>query len=105
MKKTIQVILSVLFFPLLVMAVLSIQDAVKYHQIADGGYKTPWYSTNWLVSPYTNLRLLGKPSTEFWTTNAIGSEFWYEREVRVDDKTYWTILQRFPIATPSQSTK
>lgn len=72
-------------------------DAIAYHDQASSDYRTPWYSTSWLEQPYTNLRLLAQPASEYKTRNAIGTEQWLVRDVKVGSKTFWTILQRKPI--------
>jgi len=76
-----------------------IDDMMDFHFAVSGSYKTPWYNAGakgWMTEPYTNLRLLGNPSKEYWTENAIKSERWFVREVQFEDKTFWTILQRVP---------
>lgn len=72
-------------------------DAIAFHE-RDESFKTPWYSSSWLKSPYTNTRLALHKSSEHWTTNAVGSERWLVREVVVGDVIYWTTLERIPVA-------
>ncbi len=74
-----------------------IGDVAKFHDLQDGHYKTPWYTTSWLRMPYTNLRLANSERREYWTKNAIRSEDWLVREVRLGELTYWTTLRREPV--------
>jgi hypothetical protein len=67
-------------------------DALKFHEILRGNYGTPWHSSSWLAQPYTNLRLIGKPKSEYWTKNAVG-DHWYVKDVTFDGKKFWTILK------------
>ena len=83
--------------PLLLWIGLALQDVVAFHKRVAGSYKTPWYSRNWMLHPYTNFRLALSPARDYWTTNAVGSERWLLREVLVGDVEFWTILQRAPV--------
>lgn len=78
--------------------IVSINDAMEFHDVVKSSYKTPWYSTNWVKQPYTNLRLAFHPKREYWTENAIHSERWLVREVEFYDTTFWTIRQSNPKA-------
>lgn len=69
-------------------------DVQEYNEIIKNDFKTPWYTTNWFTSPYTNFQLKGKHTVEYWKQNAIKSENWFVREVTVSDKTFWTVLKR-----------
>lgn len=60
-------------------------------------YGTPWYSSNWLEQPVTNLYLAFHESREYTTTNAIKSEIWRVREVRAGEAVFLTTLERKPI--------
>jgi len=62
--------------------VVIVRDALSFHDLAGGPYKTPWYSTSWLAQPYTNLRLALHPDREYWTMNAIKNERWLVQEAR-----------------------
>lgn len=86
-------LLSVLSFMLLLVAV---KDAWDFHAALESPYQTPWYSTNWLKQPYTNLRLSLLPQREFWTENATHTERWFVREVVIGDTTFWTIKESIP---------
>lgn len=69
-------------------------DAIRYHNILDGRFVSPWYSAHWYAQPYTHLRLALRPSKEYWTLNATGSERWLVRDTAIGDKVFWTILKR-----------
>lgn len=84
----------VLFF-----AFIFLKDFVNFQTVTNAQYKTPWY-TNDYKEPYTTIRLsLADKSNvkEYWTKNAIGSEDWFVREVKVGETTFWTILERLEI--------
>lgn len=90
------ILITLLMSPILVFGMNGIKDAIKFHQLINSEYKTPWYSTNWFESPYTNMRLLNEPRKEYWTVNYVHSEHWYVREIQIGDKTFWTALKRVP---------
>ena len=60
-------------------------------------YPTPWFSSNWLEEPVTNVYLAFHESREYTTLNAIKSEIWRVREVRVGHSVFWTTLERKPV--------
>lgn len=72
-------------------------DAYTYHSLLRSEYKTPWFSEHWWKNPYTHVRLMFHPSTEYWTENAVRSERWLVREHDVNGTKFWTTLQRLPI--------
>ena len=71
-------------------------DAIEFHRLSNGDYKTPWYSSNWAEAPYINLQLSLRQAREYRTSNAIRTESWLIREVPVGDVTFWTTVQRTP---------
>lgn len=94
MKNTLAIIGAGL---LIFMAIICVKDFISYQDISSSQYKTPWYSNSFMKEPYTTVRLsLADKANikEYWTKNAIGSEDWFVREVQVDDKTFWTLLER-----------
>lgn len=60
-------------------------------------FPTPWYSTNWLLYPVTNLYLAFHDSREYITTNALKTERWRVREVKVGNALFWTRLDSQPL--------
>lgn len=98
MKKMLPLVCVFLITALVLIGEVISREASDFHRIEKSTYKTPWFSTNWLVMPYTNFKLSGLPVKEYWTVNAVGSERWLVREVELNGKTYWTTLQRLPIS-------
>lgn len=75
-----------------------IQDFCDYQSIAEGTYKTPWYSRNVFRQPYTNFRVACHNSEFNVVTNACGSQIWVVKDTMIGDKQYWTVLIRVNIA-------
>lgn len=97
-RKIGLILLFVVFPGTLVLSVtICSVDAYVFYKTVNGHYKTPWYSPDWWDAPYTNARLSLMPSTEYWTTNAMGSEKWLVRETKVGDVVFWTTLRRVPM--------
>lgn len=68
-------------------------DAVEHFQILKGDYKTPWYDARWWKQPFTHFALDGKVENIYWTSNAVGQP-WRVKETTVEDKTFWTIIEK-----------
>lgn len=75
-----------------------IQDFCDYQSIAEGTYKTPWYSRNVFRQPYTNFRVACHHSEFNVVTNVCGSQIWVVKDTMIGDKQYWTVLIRVNIA-------
>ncbi len=93
-KNTLAIIAVVL---LIFTSILTIKDFVSFQERTSAQYKTPWYTNSFMKEPYTTVRLslADKPNVkEYWTKNAIGSQDWFVREVKVGETTFWTLLER-----------
>jgi ABC-type microcin C transport system permease subunit YejE len=78
-------------------SIIAIKDFISFQEITSAQYKTPWYTNSIMKEPYTTLRLSLTDKVnvkEYWTKNAIGSEDWLVREVKVGETTFWTLLER-----------
>lgn len=62
-------------------------DVYQFHKILKGDYKTPYYSSNWFLYPYTNLRIsLNKSSYKI-------TEHWSEKDTIINGKEFWTVIE------------
>lgn len=99
-SKNVNKIITFLFlFSVSLIAFNTGRDYVDFQNALTSQYKTPWYS-NTMVHPYTTIRLKFADEQdihEYWTKNAIGSEEWHVRDVKVGDTTFWTLLERKPV--------
>jgi hypothetical protein len=84
-------------FIMMVFVINFATDFSTYQSILEGNYKIPWYSQNWFKEPYTNFRLMGHEATFYLTTNACRSQVWLVKEIKINDKTFWTTDQRIEI--------
>ncbi|MFY7940731.1 MAG: hypothetical protein ACOVOX_07455 [Burkholderiaceae bacterium] len=76
------------------LAVLFTVDGLRFHELSNGEFKTPWFAPEWWSAPYTHAALAFYEPHEYWTTNAVGTERWHVREVPVGHVTFWTIMER-----------
>ena len=97
MKMLRSVHISILIPATMLVAAFLAADASSL--LKSKNYSTPWYSSNWIEQPITNLYLSFHDSREYTTTNAIKSEVWRVREVRVGKSVFWTTLERKPISS------
>lgn len=100
MNKPLLIMIGVMTFACcLVCFIISFSwDFCDYQSIAEGTYKTPWYSENVLRQPYTNFRIACNHSEFKVETNACGSQIWLVKETMIGDKAYWTVKFRVNIA-------
>lgn len=73
------------------------KDFINFQELTSKQYKTPWYDNSVMKEPYTTVRLALADNSnvkEYWTKNAIGSQKWFVREVKVGETEFWTILER-----------
>lgn len=101
MKISLSLIGWAAALPALVLTAASVgihvwRDARSFQDLA-ASQQTPYFDTSWLRQPYTNYRLRAYPATERETMNAIGSERWLVREIKVGAATFWTVLRREPV--------
>jgi ABC-type microcin C transport system permease subunit YejE len=93
-KNTLALIVVAL---LIFTSIITIKDFVTFQNITSAQYKTPWYTNSFMKEPYTTVRLSLADKVnvkEYWTKNAIGSQDWFVREVKVGETTFWTLLER-----------
>jgi hypothetical protein len=88
------IVVFILIFCLI--ALIFFNDFKSFQTITANSYKTPWYANDY-TEPYTSLRLAiadKSDVSEYWTPNAIGSENWLVREVKINEHVFWTILEK-----------
>lgn len=97
-KTEIKNVVMLFFIALFIFSfMITAKDFINFQEITSKQYKTPWYDNSVMKEPYTTVRLaLADKSNvkEYWTKNAIGSENWYVREVKVGETEFWTIIER-----------
>jgi hypothetical protein len=68
----------------------------EYYKILNSNtYFTPWYSTNWVLEPYTNFQMyLNREHSRVYETKSATGVPWVCKETKIGDKKFWTILEK-----------
>ena len=100
-KYEVKNVLTLITIALIVLfCIILTKDFINFQYIILKEYKTPWYENSFIREPYTTVRLALADKNnvkEYWTKNAIGSENWFVREVKVGEIEFWTILERIEL--------
>lgn len=78
-----------------------VSNIFTFNQLLSSNYQTPWYDSAYIKEPYTNLRLSlasEENKNTSWLLNSIRTEAWLVQTTKIEDKIFWTILERKDIS-------